>query len=326
MQIQLTVRRKTWPLREPFVISRESYTTSEVIVAEIRCGQHTGRGEAAGVDYHGESPDGMVAQVENVRAAIEAGASRAELQNLLPAGGARNALDAALWDLEAKQSGVPVWQRAGVGNKPVTSVCTIGIRSIEEYERRARELASYRWLKIKVAADRALDAVAAVRRGAPNARLVVDPNQAWDLRTLDELAPSLVELHVDVLEQPVPIDAGNELVAGRCPIPICADEALDTAADLPRVRGRYDFVNIKLDKTGGLTAALELAHAARAAGMRLMVGCMTAGSMAMAPGMVVAQLCEVVDLDGPLLQAEDWPDGIVYDNGVMAWPSPRLWG
>ena len=326
MQTRLIVRRKTWPLREPFVISRESYTTSEVIVTEIRCGQHTGRGEASGVDYHGETPDGTVAQVESVRAAIEAGASRAELQRLLPAGGARNALDAALWDLEAKQSGVPVWQRAGVGSKPVVSVCTIGIRSIEEYERRARELASYRWLKIKVSADRALDAVAAVRRGAPAARLVVDPNQAWDLRTLHALAPSLVELRVDVLEQPVPIAVGDELVAGQCPIPICADEAIDTAADLPRVQGRYDFVNIKLDKTGGLTAALELAHAARAAGMRLMVGCMNAGSMAMAPGMVVAQLCEVVDLDGPLLQAEDWPDGIVYEDGVMAWPSPRLWG
>ncbi len=326
MQRQLHVTRVTWPLREPFVISRESYTTSEVIVTELRSGAHVGRGEAAGVDYHGETPDSLVAQVEGVRAAIERGANRAELLQLLPAGGARNALDAALWDLEAKQTGMPVWKRAGVGNRPVASVLTIGIRSIEEYERRARELAHLPWLKIKVSDRQPLEAITAVRRGSPTARLVVDPNQAWDLRMLDELAPRLAQMRVDLLEQPVSISAGEQLVAGRCPIPVCADEAIDTAADLPRVLGHYDFVNIKLDKSGGLTAALELANAARAAGLRLMVGCMNAGSVAMAPGMIVAQLCEVVDLDGPLLQAQDWPDAIVYENGVMAWPSPRLWG
>lgn len=326
MSRQLTIARVTWPLREPFVISRQSYSTSEVVVVELNSGSRTGRGEAAGVDYHGETPEGLVAQIESVRAAIEAGANRSELQRMLPAGGARNALDAALWDLEAKETGTPVWQRAGVGNRPVASVLTIGIRSIDEYERRARELADLPWLKIKVSDREPLEAVAAVRRGSPNARLVVDPNQAWDLRMLEELAPRMADLRVDLLEQPVPIEVGDQLVAARYPVPVCADEAIDTVTDLPRVLGHYDFVNIKLDKSGGLTAALELAHAARAAGMRLMVGCMNAGSIAMAPGMVVAQLCEVVDLDGPLLQAEDWPDGIVYENGVMTWPSPRLWG
>ena len=203
---------------------------------------------------------------------------------MLPPGGARNALDAALWDLEAKQTGTPVWQRAGVGNRPVASVFTIGIRSVDEYERRASELAHLPWLKIKVNDQQPFESIAAVRRGSPSARLVVDPNQAWDLRTLDALAPRLVDLRVDLLEQPVPIGVGDQLVAGRCPIPVCADEAVNTVADLPKVVGRYDFVNIKLDKSGGLTAALELAHAARAAGMRLMVGCMNAGSIAMAPG------------------------------------------
>ena len=259
-------------------------------------------------------------------AAIEAGASRAELQSLLPAGGARNALDAALWDLEAKQSGVPVWQRAGVGSKPVASVCTIGIRSIEEYERRARELASYRWLKIKVKRIGPLDAVAAVRRGAPAARLVVDPNQAWDLRTLHALAPRSSSCASMCSSSPCRSTRATSWSPASVRFQSAPMRRSILSADLPRVQGRYDFVNIKLDKTGGLTAALELAHAARAAGMRLMVGCMNAGSVAMAPGMVVAQLCEVVDLDGPLLQAEDWPDGIVYEDGVMAWPSPRLWG
>ena len=227
----------------------------------------------------------------------------------MPAGGARNALDTALWGLEAKQTGTPAWKRAGVGNRPVTSVFTIGIRSIDEYEQRARELAHLPWLKVKVSDREPLEAIAAVRRGTSSARLVVDANQAWDLRMLDELAPHLADMGVDLLEQPVPIDAGEQLVAGRCRIPVCADEAIDTVADLPRVLGRHDFVNIKLDKCGGLTAALELAHAARAADLRLMVGCMNAGSIAMAPGMIVAQLCEVVDPDRPLLQAEDWPDG-----------------
>lgn len=326
MTRRLHIRRVVWPMREAFVISRGSCETSEVVVAELRSGSHTGRGEASGVDYHGETADTMVAQIEGVRAALEGGATRAELQNLLPAGGARNALDAALWDLEAKQSGTPVWKLAGVTHRPVTSVFTIGMRSIDEYEKRARELAHLPWLKVKVSDREPLEAIAAVRRGSPGARLVVDANQAWDLAMLDELAPPLKDMGVDLLEQPVSIDAGERLVAGRCPIPVCADEAVDTAADLPRVLGRYDFVNIKLDKSGGLTAALELAQAARAAGLRLMVGCMNAGSIAMAPGMIVAQFCEVVDLDGPLLQAEDWPDGIVYENGVMSWPSPRLWG
>ena len=203
-------------------------------MAELSSGSHRGRGEAAGVDYHGETPDSLVAQIEDVRAALEAGATRAELQRMLPAGGARNALDTALWDLEAKQTGTPAWKRAGVGNRPVTSVFTIGIRSIDEYEQRARELAHLPWLKVKVSDREPLEAIAAVRRGAAGARLVVDANQAWDLRMLDELAPLLADMGVDLLEQPVPIDAGEQLVAGRCRIPVCADEAIDTVADLPR--------------------------------------------------------------------------------------------
>jgi L-Ala-D/L-Glu epimerase len=326
--VKLTVQKKAWPLREPFVISRATYTHSDVIIVTLQDGQFTGRGEAAGVDYHGETPDSMIAQLEAIRGRIEAGITRAELLDVLPIGGARNALDAALWDLEARQTHRRVWELAGVGNaREVASAVTIGIRSIEAYEKAARELAQFRWLKIKVSAEHPLECVQAVRRGAPNSRLIVDANQALDVRTLYALGPRFAELRVDLLEQPVPANADDELVAGRSPIPVCADEAIDTIADLERIKTRYDFVNIKLDKTGGLTAALELAHAARAAGLRLMVGCMVTGSIGMAPGMVLAQLCEVVDLDGPLLQAEDWPNPIQYDKtGVMAWPSPMLWG
>lgn len=326
--MKLTVQKKSWPLREPFVIARGAYTHSDVIVVELHDGSLVGRGEAAGVDYHGETPDGMLAQLEAVRARIEAGITRGELLEVLPIGGARNAVDSALWDLEAKRSGRRVWDLAGVGNeRKIASAVTIGIRSVEEYEKAARELAQYHWLKIKVNNDQPLECVRAVRRGAPNSRLIVDANQAWDVTTLYALGPRLAELRVDLLEQPVPVDGDDDLEAGQSPIPVCADEAIDTIADLERLKSRYEFVNIKLDKTGGLTAALELAHAARAQGMRLMVGCMVTGSIGMAPGMVLAQLCEVVDLDGPLLQAADWPDPIRYDStGAMSWPSPSLWG
>jgi L-alanine-DL-glutamate epimerase-like enolase superfamily enzyme len=269
----------------------------------------------------------MRAQIESLRPVIERGVDRSGLLKILPAGGARNALDAALWDLEAKRTGRSVWELAGIARPRTIATCvTIGIRSIAEYEARARALVRYEWIKIKVSDDRPLEAVAAVRRAAPAAHLVVDANQSWSVATLQRLAPALAELHVDLIEQPVAENEDGPLSNLKLPVPICADEPANTAADLPRLIGRYDFVNIKLDKSGGLTAALDFAQAARAAGLRLMVGCMVGGSLAMAPGMVLAQMCEIADLDGPLLQAEDWPDGIEYRDGVMSLPSRKLWG
>jgi L-alanine-DL-glutamate epimerase-like enolase superfamily enzyme len=327
MKYQLSIQTRVWPLREPFVIARSSHTTCEVIVVQLAAGGHVGRGEAVGVDYHGETIDSMRAQIEGVRSAIERGIDRGELLEILPAGGARNALDAALWDLEAKRTGTSGWALAGIARPRAISTClTIGIRSIAEYEARARALARYEWIKIKVSDERPLEAVEAVRRGAPSARLVVDANQAWSVATLQRLAPALAQLRVDLLEQPVRANDDAPLANLQLPVPVCADEPANTLEDLPRLIDRYDFVNIKLDKSGGLTAALDFAHAARAAGMRLMVGCMVGGSLAMAPGMVLAQLCEIADLDGPLLQAEDWPDGIDYRDGVMSLPSRKLWG
>ncbi len=327
MKHELSIQTRIWPLREPFVIARSSQTTCEVIVVQIKDDEHVGRGEAVGVDYHGETIDSMFQQIEAVRATIERGVDRGQLLEILPPGGARNALDAALWDLEAKRTGTPVWELAGIAQPRRISTCvTIGIRSIEEYEAKARSFSRYEWIKVKVSADRPLEAVAAVRRGAPTARLVVDANQAWSVEALQELAPALAELRVDLLEQPVRESDGDQLANLELPVPVCADEPANTLDDLPRLIGRYDFVNIKLDKSGGLTAALDFAHAARAAGLRLMVGCMVGGSLAMAPAMVVAQLCEIADLDGPLLQAEDWPQGIHYRDGLMSLPSRALWG
>ena len=325
--MKLSINTRVWPLREPFVISRSSQTTCEVIVVHLAADGHIGRGEAVGVDYHGETIASMREQVESVRSMIERGIDRRKLLEILPAGGARNALDAALWDLEAKRSDTSVWELAGIARPRTISTCeTIGIRSLAEYEARARALARYEWIKIKVSDDKPLEAVAAVRRGAPTARLVVDANQAWSVETLQKLAPALAQLRVDLLEQPVRVTDDAPLARLDLPVPVCADEPANTVEDLPRLVDRYDFVNIKLDKSGGLTAALDFAHAARAAGMRLMVGCMVGGSLAMAPAMVVAQLCEIADLDGPLLQAEDWPDGIEYRDGVMSLPSRKLWG
>lgn len=327
MKHGLSIQTRIWPLHEPFVIARGSQTTCEVIVVQLAEGEHVGRGEAVGVDYHGETIDSMRAQIEGVRQVIERGTDRGELLEILPAGGARNALDAALWDLEAKRTGKSVWELAAIARPRMVSTCvTIGIRSIAEYEARARALARYEWIKIKVSAERPLDAVAAVRRAAPAAHLVVDANQSWSVDMLQRLAPALAELRVDLLEQPVREHDDRLLANLALPVPVCADEPANTAADLPRLIGRYDFVNIKLDKSGGLTAALDFAYAARAAGLRLMVGCMVGGSLAMAPAMVLAQQCEIADLDGPLLQAEDWPDGIDYRDGVMSLPSRQLWG
>jgi L-alanine-DL-glutamate epimerase-like enolase superfamily enzyme len=327
MKHELSIQTRVWPLREPFVISRGSQTTCEVIVVQLAAGGFVGRGEAVGVDYHGETIDSMRAQIEGVRQVIERGIDRRELLEILPAGGARNALDAALWDLQAKRTGTSVWELAGIARPRTLSTCeTIGIRSIAEYEARARTLARYEWIKIKVSDDEPLEAVAAVRRGAPASHLVVDANQAWSVETLQKLAPALAQLRVDLLEQPVRVTDDAPLAQLDLPVPVCADEPANTVEDLPRLVDRYDFVNIKLDKSGGLTAALDFAHAARAAGMRLMVGCMVGGSLAMAPAMVVAQLCEIADLDGPLLQAEDWPDAIDYRDGVMSLPSRKLWG
>lgn len=327
MTVKLKLETKVWPLREPFTITRGTMTECEVIVVTLDDGRHVARGEAVGVDYHGETLDSMIAQVNEVREKVERGATRQDLLKLLPPGGARNGIDLALWDLEAKRSGKRAWELAGIPNpKPVSTTETIGIRSLPAYEERARQLSSYEWIKIKVNADQPIECVRAVRRGAPRAKLVVDANQAWDVKQLVEIAPALVELKVDLLEQPVPVGGDDGLAGVTLPIPVCADEPANTAADLPHLVERYDYVNIKLDKSGGLTAGLELAHAARAKGMKLMVGCMVGGSLAMAPGMIIAQLCEVADLDGPLLQAADWPNAIEYRNGVMSLPSRELWG
>ncbi|MDW2980950.1 MAG: N-acetyl-D-Glu racemase DgcA [Rhodanobacter sp.] len=327
MARKLLARAHAWKLKEPFAISRGVRSEAHVVIVELHENGTVGRGEACGVPYHGETPQTMLVQIEQVRSAIEAGCDRRELLEVLPAGGARHAVDAALWDLEAKRTGVPVWQRAAAPRwEPVESAVTVSIRDLDAYEAAARERAGFAWLKVKVGRGSPYAAIAAVRRGAPHARLIVDANQAWTIEELREYTQQLHPLRVDLLEQPLAAGADAGLAGYASPIPLCADESLSTQSDLPGLVGRYQFINIKLDKVGGLTAGLELACAARAAGFRLMVGCMLGGSVSVAPGMVLAQQCDVCDLDGPWLQAEDWPHGIVYRDGRMALPEPALWG
>jgi L-Ala-D/L-Glu epimerase len=328
MTLAVGIECERWPYRVPFRISRGVEEALDVIVVKLEDDRgHTGRGEAAGVDYAGETMASMRGQLAAVAPAVQAGVSRAELQQLLPPGGARNALDCALWDLEAKVTGVSVWSRAGCDPPhPVTTCLTLGIDTLEATAQAAAAARAMPVLKIKVNARQHLETVRRVHEVSPDAAILVDPNQAWSLAQLNELAPQLAALGVVLIEQPVPVSAAGELAGYRGPIPLAADESCADRGSLGSLSRAFSYVNIKLDKTGGLTEALALSSAARAAGFRIMVGCMAGTSLAMAPGMVVAQGAEFVDLDGPLLHSRDRTPGIEYRNGLMQVPPRALWG
>jgi L-alanine-DL-glutamate epimerase-like enolase superfamily enzyme len=323
---KLSVRPHSWRLNKPFKISREVHTSSDVVICEISDGTHTGRGEAVGVPYHGETAAGIVAQVQAVAAAVAADISRESLQKLMPPGGARNVIDCALWDLEAKQTGKTVWQMIGWDPRPVTTVYTVGIDDAANMQKDAAAHSDYENIKVKVGIGDPLEQIAAIRRGAPNAAIIIDANQAWTIADLDRYAADLKDLGVKMIEQPLRADADEALRDYESPLPLCADESCGTSADLDRLNGLYDVVNIKLDKTGGLTEALRLANRAEKMGFDLMVGNMLGSSLAMAPAFVIAQRCKYVDIDGPLLQAEDCDHAMHYAKGVVAPFSAKLWG
>lgn len=326
--LSIEIAERSWPMREPFAISRGVQTEQATIMVTLRDESGLiGRGEACGVPYAGETPQTMWAQIQDVSAAIRSISGRDALQGLLPPGGARCALDGAFWDIEAKWTGRRAWQVAGLdAMRPVTTAVTIGMRSETAYEAAAEHYALYPVLKIKVGGDDPLKALRSVRRGAPSAGLIVDPNQSWTVDQLKALAPDLADLGVILLEQPIAVGAEAGLDGYDCPVPLCADELINDRTDLEKAQGRFTVINIKLDKTGGLTEALKLADEAQARGFELMVGCMAGSSLSMAPAMILAQRCAFVDLDGPLLQSEDWPDGLVYTNGRIDPPSSRFWG
>ena len=326
MARMLTARIERFATRDAFIIARGTKTHVDVVVVEIADGAHRGRGESTAIYYRGESAASVLAAVEAQRAAVEAGATRAELLELLPAGAARNALDAALWDLEAKASGVPVWQTLRLPTpRPMLTAYTISLGEPGAMEAAARQAARYELLKLKLSGEGDLERVGAVRRGAPDARLIVDANEAWAGHDIERLAHGMEALHVELIEQPVPAGQDALLDHVRSPVPLCADESVHDRASLAAVVGRYRFINIKLDKAGGLTEALALAQAAKQRGLGLMTGCMLATSLGIAPAFYVGMQSQFADLDGPLL-IEDRQNGLRFE-GSDVWPPERaLWG
>ena len=324
---RLAARAERWPIEGRFVIARGGKTEAEVVVAEIAAGTHRGRGEAVAYARYGERTDAVLAQIDAVRGQIEGGADRTLLQTLLPAGAARNALDCALWDLEAKAAGVRAWTLAGRSRlDPVKTCFTLSLDAPEAMAEAARAHARWPMLKLKIGVADHLDRVVAVRAAAPRTRLVIDANEALDLEDLRRLAPELAKLEVKLLEQPLPAAQDGALEGYQSPIPLCADESLHTRAELEACRRRYSAVNIKLDKAGGLTEALALKAAAEAMGLEVMAGCMVATSLAMAPALLVAQGARYVDLDGPLLLARDRSPGLPISGALIEPPPPALWG
>ena len=326
MHYEIKVEPRNWLLRKPFKISREESTHAETLLCHISDGAHTGSGEAAGVSYRGETIDSIKAQIEAAIPQIADGISRDELQQIMPPGGARNAVDCALWDLEAKQSGQTVWQMLGWQPHAVTTVYTIGIDSPENMQKDAAAHADFPILKVKVGIGDPLQQISAIRNGSPDAAIVIDANQAWTVADLDQYAEGLKALKVEMIEQPLAHDSDEALRGYESLIPLCADESCDTRADLEKLAGLYEIVNIKLDKTGGLTEAVALALQAESMGFGLMVGNMLGSSLAMAPAFVIAQRCRYVDIDGPLLQAEDCDHALQYERGRVEPFSRDLWG
>ncbi|MEQ8584701.1 MAG: N-acetyl-D-Glu racemase DgcA [Thalassobaculaceae bacterium] len=329
MSRMLAVARESWPIRGVFRISRGARTEAEVVLVTINDGEAVGRGECVPYARYGETVESVIGQIQGVAEAVAGGADREALLSLLPAGAARNAVDCALWDLEAKMRGQPAWQIAGLAAapQPVTTVYTLSVDSPDAMGEAARENAHRPRLKLKMTGDGDdLARVSRIRENAPGVDLVVDANEAWDLATYTEIAPKLAELGVSMIEQPLPAGDDGALVGAPRPTAVCADESCHDTSTLDALTGKYDMINIKLDKTGGLTEALRLKAEAETRGFRVMVGCMIGTSLAMAPGMIVSQGAEVVDLDAPLLLAQDREPGLVYDGSTVMPPEPDLWG
>jgi L-alanine-DL-glutamate epimerase-like enolase superfamily enzyme len=327
LPLSLTVRNEHWPIAGSFTISRGSKTEAAVVVAELSDGHHRGRGECVPYARYDETIAGVTAALQAMAGDLANGLDRAGLQRAMQPGAARNALDCAFWDLEAKRSGQPAYQLAGLSRpKPLVTAYTISIGEPQAMADAARAAASRPLLKVKLGGPGDPERIAAVRRAAPNSELIVDANEGWGADNLAGNLDACAKAGVTLIEQPLP--AGHDSALATIPrtIAICADESVHDRATLSALAGRYDAINIKLDKTGGLTEALAMADEAERLGLRIMTGCMVATSLAMAPAILVAQRARVVDLDGPLLLARDRPDGLRYDGSLVHPSTPALWG
>jgi L-alanine-DL-glutamate epimerase-like enolase superfamily enzyme len=325
LTLQLSVEH--WPIRGSFAISRGAKTEAVVVVADLGDGQARGRGECVPYARYGESVDSVCAAIDAMRPRLGAGLTRSALQDAMPAGAARNALDCALWDLEAKRNRRPVHAIAGLPPpRALTTAYTLSLDTPAAMADAARRAAQRKLLKVKLGADGDAARIAAVRAAAPQAMLIADANEGWNEGNLAANLAACADAGVALVEQPLPDGRDDALAAMARPIPVCADESVHDRTSLGRLTGKYDAVNIKLDKAGGLTEALAMAEMAGRLGFTLMVGSMVATSLAIAPAMLVAQKARFVDLDGPLLLAKDRPDGLVYHDSEVDPPTPALWG
>jgi L-Ala-D/L-Glu epimerase len=325
-RLSLRVELETWPLIAPFHITGYSFTDLSIVVVRVGDGKHVGRGEAAGVYYRGDTPEIAAAQIRQAANLIER-SDRQQLQRLLPPGGARNALDCALWELEAQRAGVPVWRLAGVSEPaPLRTSHTLGVDTPERVALAALAFTEARALKLKLNGDD-LDGerICATRAARPDVWLGVDANQGFTRVGLERLRPVLLDCDVRMVEQPFPIGLEAELEGLAFPIPIAADESVQGLADIDGLVGRFDVINIKLDKCGGLTEGLAMARRARELGLKVMVGNMTGTSWAMGPAFVLGQLCDFVDLDGPLFLRADREQAVTYVDGEV-WCADDVWG
>ncbi|WP_319780326.1 N-acetyl-D-Glu racemase DgcA [Maridesulfovibrio sp.] len=322
--MKISVTKDVFPLAQVFTIARGSRTEAVVLRVEIEEDGFTGRGECVPYARYNETVESVTAQIEGLKTPL----TREELQTALEAGAARNAVDCALWDLEAKKAGVPVWQLAGISKPtPEITAYTLSLDTPEKMEAQAAENSARPLLKTKLGGGiEDIARIEAVRRGAPDSRIIVDANEGWTADVYREMAPVLVRLGVEMVEQPLPASDDEALLEIERVLPVCADESCHDRESLPALKGKYDMVNIKLDKTGGLTEALKLREAALAAGYKVMVGCMVGSSLAMAPAVLVASGAAVVDLDGPLLLAEDRNHSLEYDDKFVFPPQSELWG
>ena len=327
MGLTLTVRAESWAIAGAFTIARGAKTQAEVVVAEVSDGRHRGRGECVPYARYGETIAGVMAAIEAMRAPLGEGLTREALQTAMPAGAARNALDCALWDFEAKASGRPMHVLAGLpAPRALVTAYTISLGTPQTMAEAAAQAAGRKLLKLKLGGPGDAARIAAVRAAAPDAELIVDANEGWRADNLADNLAACVHAGVTLVEQPLRAADDAALAQIARPIPVCADESVHDRASLVSLIGKYDAVNIKLDKTGGLTEALALAHEAERLGFSVMVGCMVATSLSMAPAMLVAQRARVVDLDGPLLLARDRDNGLKYENSLVYPASSALWG
>ncbi|MCR9135323.1 MAG: dipeptide epimerase [Alphaproteobacteria bacterium] len=324
-RLTLHAEETVFPLAEVFTISRGSRTEARVVSVSVSDGVDTGRGECVPYARYGESVEGVIETIVSLRDVLDL--DRDRLLQHLPAGAARNAVDCALWDLQAKRAGQRAYQLAGLAEpQPVQTAYTLSLDTPEAMQEKARAHADWPLLKIKLGGEGDLTRLEAVRRGAPDAAIIVDANEGWTVGTYQALAPELVRLGVKMVEQPLPAGEDDGLSGLERPLPVCADESCHDRASLAQLQGKYDMINIKLDKTGGLTEALALKRDATALGFDIMIGCMVASSLAMAPALLLAQGARFVDLDGPLLLASDRPDPLLYDAAGVHPSNPELWG